>query len=440
MQRRNYLSVFGTALLSGCTSTISTGDQSDEDRKSKNGESYRAVGDSYRTKNGVELTVNQIEIANKVEYTNVGTVVHDEGTVLVLVRITATNKSEQVQPLPPANSISVLAGDSQYDLVRDDFISEFGSPTKPVMGAQYTGQKNAHPEVSSEGWILFEIPRSISDVTVAWDASTYQYESSEQAYWETTINPDSLPSLRLKEVKAPDSTRIGQSTDIAIVVENTGGSTGTFSTTYTVTTPSNHDQEHTVELDVPAGETAEKVIEILPRRVGEISVSISNPERGVAVPIKPALQDVGESFSLPNSARITISNLVLTDSFAYESYDGSTTITADSGMQFLFAKFKAENPTDERHPVPNKNGITASVDGNAYSIAETDKLVTRDFTSPVQGGEYSRYSASLRTGDSIEEWVLFQIPADATKTEVLIRTEWTVDFTNTIEVHWSQTE
>jgi hypothetical protein len=443
MQRRAFLSSSVLVPLAGCTgsSENSTPDEnSDQEANNQREESveddaYAQIGVNQTTSTGLAISVQKLELANSIELSSGDVLEHPE-EIFVLAKLSATNEAEEPQDLPTTREIALVTGDSQYNNLREEAFIEDGIEIKdPVDGSFYTGQTEAHPQVSSEGWFVFQVPREVSSVEVAWSRETIE---SETLYWEGSVDPGKLPNLRLGGINGPEQVEVGEKFWIDVEVENHGGSTGSFSSEYELSVPSGDDPTERLEFEVPGGEEKTQSISYRAAALGTITLNLSEIGQSHQIEVTRATRQMGESFRVPLGPKITVENVVLDDSYSYEEYSETKTVEAGSGMQFAFINLTMSNPTSESQIIPPADQILVKTSGNTYEFSAMDTFSEPAFIAPVTGKEYyNTFTNSLNAGESINRWMAFEIPTGQSLSDLAVQADWEIDWDTRIGVRWT---
>lgn len=449
MNRRKYLAslVVGSAGLSGCTSssessTVSSNDQqlagksdsAEKTRQQEEGDSYRKIGAAFKTDSGVEITVHEIRLANEIVF-ETGAESPGDGNMWVLAHVTTRNGGESTSALPYHSEIDLLSGNRQFSNYREDAFLSGEELQAPVEGPLYAGLDDARPQVSQQGWLLFNVPREVSTVTVSW-SGTGRFSGTE-AYWEQSIDSAELPDIQLTEITAPESVEIGGELTAEIVFQNQGGSIGQVESIYSISAPAQSNNEIKLARELESNETYIETISLRPRALGSVAISVDDPTTSTEIEVVPATRSLGESFQLPEGPSLTFEDLVLADSYSYESYDGTTVVDAPSGEQFLLARFAAINTTNDSVSIPGTSEIKATIVDSSYSTTASERLGEATFTAPIHGTEYTQdFAPTIAANDSIEEWVLLTVPNSTEKEDLGISAKWSFDYDSNVAVRW----
>jgi len=152
MRRRTYLGVVGMAALSGC-SALTGGGPVDE------------VGESFRTDDEIEITVDQLETQAGGSVTlgeNSPISSASSSIAFVLPHLVATNTTESTVSVPDVSSFGLLSNGVREDPYRIDYRGIMDSTestiSQPVSGPLFPATTELGPGEETEGWLVFTVP------------------------------------------------------------------------------------------------------------------------------------------------------------------------------------------------------------------------------------------------------------------------------------------
>lgn len=192
MNRRAYLAATGATVqlaIAGCSSPGGDGgndaESGNESPQRDASGFYPDVGDTFESVNGIEVTVDDLQLATEIRFGNdTGDVAPDED-MFVLVHLVSANAGDEIQSLPPASDFTLVSNGNRFDPLREQ--GGGGEElVQPLEGSRYEGLADARPGDSRAGWIVYRIPRETSRVTVSLSSGGIE------AYWRTDVDPDTL--------------------------------------------------------------------------------------------------------------------------------------------------------------------------------------------------------------------------------------------------------
>lgn len=439
MKRRAYLGVVSAAAIAGCTSSenpdsTSDSDSSDDPDSSENSTASEDSDDErsfddYVTDDGVQIGIDKIELSNSITLESESLLDH-RSKVAVLVSVTVENVSDGTRNFPDRDEFNLLAGTDQFDAFSDPVSSD--TIVEPVSGELYYGRTNVHPGVVEEGWLLFEVPRSLSDITIAWSDSL---DDADRYGWTTVIEPDQLPDLQVSSVSVAEPVRIGDESEVAVSITNEGGTTGTYSANYEIDLPADSTSGQ-IEQEVAAGETEIWTTTINPRAIGDGRLEIESEEIARTFSIGGARHQFGETVQTPSpeNAYVTVNEPVLTQWYEYERYDGVKRVESESNEQFALVQIEAENRTTSSVNSFGRSSVTLSNRTNRYEASYFEGI--SDPVNPVDGSQLYTTGFSLSAGESETYVVLFEIPDTIEVDDLEFSAEWSLELLTDTKATW----
>jgi hypothetical protein len=409
------LSVPGVAgCLGDLTEQFSASNTSTDSSPTADEERSVSAGQSITTSNAVEIDVGELQAAQTVE-TTAGTITPTTGQALLLARITAERTGDP-GPLPSRDDFAIEAGHARRRPVSR--IDETSSIREPVAGDFYRGSEGVAPGERRSGWILFEIPRARSAVSVVYEyrALVSGEERSTKARWNGTVDVDALPDVATT-VEVPDSLTWGEETEITFTFENSGGSATTTDVSYSLECPGHSSFDRTESITVDAGGAVTKRLRCQPKTFSNVTV-VLGPET-YTVPVQPPRRRYGESFELPETASFLLDRPKTAEAYEYRVYPGRN--QGDPTKQFVFVRFAVTVTGTDAASIPAYGDFRLTVGGRTYEPIETDHPDDGELVAPVTG---TRYTASFRTSQDVGGWLVFEVPTDASVDDSEIAVEW----------------
>lgn len=427
MQRRAFLTVAGAAALAGCSEGSSSGSGSETSDQNIKTMSF---GETLTLENEFSLTASDPQVTNEIVLEE-GSYKADEGNVFVLSHLLAENSGDEPETPPGSGSIALLSGQDQFRQV-DVSGGEF---EEPITGEQYSPSDTLHPGITVSGWMVFEVPREISSITIA--VSDYEiFQFVDAAYWEGSVDASDVANVRYEGINAPESIELGETAEFQIVAENTGGSTGTFEREAVLEGPNGpYDQDGKVNFTVDADSQRSFNLTANPRSVGNATLSIAGDS--AAVEIVPASVSKGSEYELPQGGSIQFQKIQLAEYYQYEGYDGEKVVSPPAGKEFLIAFYDAENNGSEEIHVPGTDSFYAIGNSERFPRASSEEYTSTTFTDPVIGEEFvNGTSISLDPGKRKNGWVLFEVDDDLSEEDISLQVDWDKGFGDQIVVNW----
>lgn len=248
-----------------------------------------------------------------------------------------------------------------------------------------------------------------------------------------TATPTSTPSpasLSVTDVSTPSDLEIGSTFTVTVTVENTGGQSGTLSSPVEARLGTGDWQttDATVEVTVPAGETATAEVELGPYHyVQPASFRVADADPVARPRFVPGRLSLGEPHLLPNGVELAVESFTFSETYTYEGADGPTELDPTSGEKWGIATLRAENTGDEPADAPLVSDIAIFRGEEEYAYQHIS-----DNQSRYRGGE-------LAPGESSEGDLPSDVPRAATRDDLHVEYKEEYDG-GQVSVFWSLTE
>lgn len=246
-----------------------------------------------------------------------------------------------------------------------------------------------------------------------------------------TPSPSPTPTPRpaqfeLVDISVPRSTVIGKTLAIDVIVENTGGRSGSLETqVYVKSGDSTPTAIGTLQFGtVPPGETAtESATFITPKYLLELEFSVGAFDGTRTVELLPRQLSFGTSFETPGGSLVIVQGVDFVPDYEWKENRRTYTTVAPEGKKWCFTRVYAANVTDEPIELPTAEDFSAVYDRTQYETAEYHK------DNAYVGGEVEP--------DAVREGIVnFAVPEDASSDEIEVVLSEQYDAGST-EVSWS---
>jgi len=394
------------------------------------------AGNTYETVENIALTVERVQarrsIANADRRVDAGT-----DRAFVVAHVTVANEGDGAATLPNYDTFALLSGSDQYEAVVPEVSTGDYGVEQPIEGVIEPGElyervEDAHPGVDASGWILFEVPRSVAQVEIAWAEPSY-LERTESVTWATSVDMETLPALAVSDVKIePTPTRLATETTVTVTVENTGGSKGTFQTRWTVNLPTGAERADTLSVDVPGNKTETWSMTVKPAAVGNLDVSLPETGKNASVTVKPARLSWDETLQIPEGLLMTAGNIQVAERIETDQSQDNQFVDAKTPSEdqvFLLVDLSIENPVDEGLPTPRPDEAILTGNGSEWTATQPVQF-GREIADPVSGTQY-RSHGTVAAGESASGWLIYEVPQDVETDELTLEVEWSESFGET---------
>lgn len=268
MHRRSYLAM-AVPIVAGCTSIPSSQSDSptDSDDSSNEPSDPLSIGDESVTDTGVRVGLEEVVVSDSYE------TIRSEfprriGQLFVFVEIAVEYVGDAPRSVSGPDALRLVADGDQFEP-----ISTFsGEPfTDPVGGGWYDGIDDARSGVGDSGWLVFQVPRSVSTAVLSWHEGSVD---AEEIRWKLDLADEiaELPDIQFAGISAPETATAGERIDLEIAITNEGGSDATID--LHVWVEGLLDDEREWEVTVPAGETVSQPLSYTFESAGELVVHV----------------------------------------------------------------------------------------------------------------------------------------------------------------------
>lgn len=234
---------------------------------------------------------------------------------------------------------------------------------------------------------------------------------------DTTTSNDSSETtegeaqFEIVEINYPDEVEVNEEFTFSVTVENTGNADGTWTQGVDYRFGDNDWEElGTIELDVPAGETAtfESDAGHVPYQT-TFRYRFIEAEREIAINVVAARLSLGEEFVAVNDMALSVEEVELSPYYEYEGYDGTEREHAADGNQWAFVKYRAENKGSESEFAPLETDLSVIADNRQYD----HQYIRKEDWNQYDGGE-------IEAGIVREGWLAYEIPDSLSKPDVVV--------------------
>jgi len=172
----------------------------------------------------------------------------------------------------------------------------------------------------------------------------------------STPTPTATPaSVAVTGLSAPSEIEIGTEGMLSVTLENTGGRAGSVAASVEarVGTGDWASTGRIVEASVPAGETVTETV-TLPSNgyVEPASYRLTDADPVARTRFVPRALPMGERHELPNGVVLSVSDVRVGETYAYEGSDGETTAEPPGGDKWAVGTVRAENAGEEPARAP----------------------------------------------------------------------------------------
>lgn len=403
MRRRTFLGGLGISIGTSLAGCISGGSAGPEATATSTPRGNRSPGDSA-TLYDASIVVDEATVARRV----VGPDVHLEpfDGIYLLAQVRSTNGRSEPMTLPSRSSFSVIVGDEQSETVRLR-----GDLEQPVEGEPYRSVEDAHPDVTTSGWLAFAIPDSFGTVELGCSFSFGFGDDDETAYWTLPVERADAAQLSL-DVEGPETVDWGETVEYTVDVENTGSRTGEVQHEAAFSHPEDTSAfQDTEVIEVPAGETVERTFSTTPDDLDPIEFRF----QGESFPIEvtPARAELGETVTSPGGVDLWAGNPSLDVFYRIDGREERT--FADSDRKYSFVNYRAENDTGE-HQSPVTDVLVAA-NGNEYDYEAKNWFGTLSLVEPVTGPWISS-SDDLSAGETNSGWLVHDLDGSVREDDI----------------------
>lgn len=383
---------------------------------------------------GVELRLEETELAIEIESEEGEIYEPEEGHIWVLASVKTTNISDETRDLPYQANFDLVADGSQYGVAELDSFSEVVL-SEPVSGEFYSSVSDAREDVSAEGWLIYEVPESVESATLSW-AGGGQYQDGEgNAEWEISIDSDQLPDVGFSNLSLPDRVSVGDEIEVEVAFQNGGGSEYELETPLEIEYPDGSTESETIELTVPANDEASETLSYSSTALGAFTAILEEFDTSESTDVTAASATFGEPIAVDGLPEITISEPTFDNSFEYEDYGGET---GQESTDELYAFFECEltNSSADSLPTPSEDDMVLVVDEDEYQANASSIAIPNGYLEPVEGEVLSIYS-DLDAGETASGVLRYEVPAGTSEADIELIATWSLGFTDgDTAIHW----
>ncbi|MFC6785396.1 hypothetical protein ACFQFH_05560 [Halobaculum halobium] len=230
------------------------------------------------------------------------------------------------------------------------------------------------------------------------------------------------------EISGPEEANAGEDFELEVSAKNTGGRTGTFSTTLTIGEGAFSIDENVTIEEIPITET--KSTTVGPTFIGytgEYSFRITDYDASHEIEITTVNADLGEQVAI-GDLTLSVSNPRLVESFLQEEFDETEVVSPDNGI-YVAVDLAVENPDGESDPALRAFELDDEVAQSQALFPDDDSAVTYrdaqpgetgyvvfDVSRDLAGDAFSFYR-SLGDSETPEiSWSLGELPTPNTST------------------------
>jgi hypothetical protein len=294
---------------------------------------------------------------------------------------------------------------------RREFVSMVGVGTVALSGCS-SDEGDTGGEVEDEG----SASDSSNEETTS-EESTSEESTSEESTSEESTSEEA--EFELVEWELPSEIQINESTNLAVTVENVGGSADDFTAPIYERTP---DTEWTKLGDadfgtVQPGEQSEmEGSDFVYRYINRFEYALGDFQETAIVQTVSAKINWGTEYTTPNGYVIRVDEPELQSSYEYEDYSGEVSLEEpENGGQWAFVNIYVSNETGQANYSPLANEFPM-IYGNSQADGTTvlfNDPINRD--QSFDGGE-------LQPGVERSGWVAYEIPSDTSVND--LRVAW----------------
>ncbi|MFB6188590.1 MAG: hypothetical protein ABEI57_01785 [Halapricum sp.] len=383
-----------------------------------------AVGETLRNST-IETTVSDIQFRDSF-FTGSGTdttlMQAGDGKVYAFAHVETVYRGEDSGSVPTADSYQ-LAGTGT--VVKPSSIDSL--PVGEVYAPGYESVPSGNRKV---GWIPFTVPKDIiSDLTVQLNIGS----ETVDARWELQSTPK-LPNPKITDVSVPETVTLFSDFNATLKVENTGDGSG--SAHALVALQGNHDWEHDsvtrVNESLEPGETATVNLNLSPPgterdsdEMFRVFINGTGESREQTVEVVPPMFSVGETFTTPHGLAVTVQEVQFGDVLKTKAVfgDGFSENRLGENKKWAFVKVSSTNTNTKSQPLAGSSqfDVVSSKLDSEPPIEIPSALATEpaEFRGSVSGTTYNPTS-SYAKGESVEGWIVFEVPASLSRDELKI--------------------
>jgi hypothetical protein len=316
---------------------------------------------------------------------------------------------------PSFESMVLVTDGSQYDpIVTTSMQDSALSVSNSFSNQAYRGGQSVYPDVTKEGYLLFEVPEQTTDVQLSVDPTA---ENGRRATWAGTVDPEQLPEFEIRSVTAPETHPNGQPLEFEMTVRNTGGREGVFARDVRVDRPgAGRTLEAELSEEIPAGERVE-ISGSVDAPATETITLVLGPSQQHDVEVIPATREFGETFTLQSGINIEVGGPTIADSVTTDQ--GAETLDySRERYDFSIHDISVWNPTSSEQTEPDTDWLEVEVDD--FIDDSPNRTFDQGLLEPVEGAFYSGWKKqSLRPRESSGGLLFYDVPEGTVSGDVL---------------------
>lgn len=358
------------AAAAGCLGGSDEGETDDSDASDSDDSGDRA------DQSPIEMEVVEYTLADEVVVSETSSHEVPADEVFLIIKVTAENTSDAVLNLPSVSEFAAVFNGTQTDAIFSP--SVWGDPetiSEPVSDDLYEGVSDARPGVSASGWLVFQIPRDVSDVQLSFSRRDLHTELPVGAA------PDELPHFAVTNIDVPETTHL-PTIDIRVTVVNHGGASGMWTEEVSVAAPAYYTSEAELTAEIDAGDEMNVSQAVDVRELGEHQITVAGESLTTKVE-KPELM-IGDVFSAEGVAEIAATDRYIASELRWEYGLIDEVHEPDNGNAYLIQRMDLKNSTEESVVAPKWSDITLLVNGEHIGQADVP-IRMGEYTDPIEG-------------------------------------------------------
>lgn len=347
------------------------------------------------------------------------------GKILAAIEVEVENVGTESKSAP-LDAITVQNGELYSSIGSESLESITTIPGTPI-GTAISGA--LEPSQVVQGWLLAQVDQDAAKDGIS---LVYQRDASDtppEKQWDLQREEDSqsFPTFTIDGIQRPDELRTGEEFQTTIAVENTGDTTGVFRGVVEYKDPDTDEWRLLADPDVAliSGE-------IRPDQTREFSVrSRTQYTTTLTYRLQPTVErweftfdpgtlSLNDTFVTPGNNEITVDEIRQARELetSYDNKSSSTLRTADDGNRFIIAHIRNVATTGiigSERAVMFK-AITPN--GQEVEHKEWPRPLAADWYG--DGGGIFTIGRGLDQGDTVEGWLVFEVPEETTAENVAI--------------------
>jgi hypothetical protein len=442
MKRRQFITAATMGCVAGCAGLSgdrSTGTEAAETTTTKGtttptGPSELDVGSPYTRSDTFRARISSLQLARTIQFQNGEFLRAGAENSLLLAKFATTNVADSMVDLPTAEALTLIEGTNQHSPL--DIVSAKSGAKElefPVSEPLYASTTPAHPDISFTGWVIFEVPKATNSVRIELSDQT---DRELLAYWEGTIDSDSLPDLEIRSVSSPENHVNGKPVQFSVTVTNTGGGVGLLARNYSVKRGNNSTHPAgTLRATLDPGETV-TIDKQIPARTNQDLVLSVPPNIHEEIDITPATRHFASPYTTADGVKVTVGRPVVSETVVIDQGADQYRQWSSDDSKFGSIAITTSNPTRSAKTQPDKDWFEVEADG------VIDQNSNRGFAAglehPIDTQYYSGWKADdLSPGESISGVLYYDIPDSSQIDDITVRGKFPADGESSEVCHWS---